>query len=194
MLAIMRYNDGFLLQFVPRPEVKAEVGRMLRRIAQIQQQIFPGLEPARADNLNPAKRQAIEDQRRKYLDEIADLEAKIRAAKDPDNLDNHQLANVFLLPVVMQTDEMVVLNALGLLKVSHIGVRMHDTLVVQIPAPELRQHDLQATGKALAADQGPADASTSSPDGRTATGWLVGVVEPPRDPTDADPGPGTSPA
>ncbi len=173
MLALMRYNDGFLLQFVPRPEVKAEVGRMLRRIAQIQQQILPGLEPARADNLNPAKRQAIEDQRRKYLDEIADLEAKIRAAKDPDNLDNHQLANVFLLPVVMQTDEMVVLNALGLLKVSHIGVRLHDTLVVQIPAPELRQHDLQATGKALAADQGPADASTSSPDGRPRRAGLL---------------------
>ena len=46
---------------------------------------------------------------------------------------------------------MVVLNALGILKISHIGVRMHDTLVVTVPAPDLGQSQLQATEHALAA-------------------------------------------
>jgi hypothetical protein len=152
LLALMRYNDGFLLQFVPRPEVKEEVGRQLRRIAQIREQILPQLQPTRADGLfSNEKRRSIQDQRDKLLQEIADLEAKICAAKDPHNLETHRLANIFILPLAMQTDEMVVLNALGILKISHIGVRMHDTLVVTIPAPDLGQSQLQATEHALAA-------------------------------------------
>jgi hypothetical protein len=152
LLALMRYNDGFLLQFVPRPEVKEEVGRHLRRIAQIREQILPQLLPTRADGLfSNEKRRSIQDQRDNLLQEIADLEAKICAAKDPHNLETHRLANIFILPLAMQTDEMVVLNLLGLLKISHIGVRMHDTLVVTIPAPDLGQSQLQATEDALAA-------------------------------------------
>ena len=99
------------------------------------------------NSIRPRKRRS-KNRRKELRGEIDDLEAKIRAAKDPANLANYELANTFLMPLVTQTDGLVMLNALGLLKVSQIGVRMHDTLVVQIPAPDPRQHDQQV------ADQG----------------------------------------
>jgi hypothetical protein len=36
----------------------------------------------------------------------------------------------------MQTEETTVLNVLGLLKISHVGVRMHDAMVCWVPAPK----------------------------------------------------------
>ena len=43
----MQVNDGFLLQFVPRPAVEEDVNRRMRRIAQITDQILPAMVPAR---------------------------------------------------------------------------------------------------------------------------------------------------
>ncbi len=136
LLALMQMNDGFLLQFVPHPEVKKDVHRRMRRIAQIKEQILPAMEPARADRNDPLKARKLKKERDRLLQEITREEAFIRQAKDPANLENYIPSGVWLMPLSMQTEETTVLNVLGLLKISHVGVRMQDSMVCWVPAPK----------------------------------------------------------
>jgi hypothetical protein len=136
LLGLMQMNDGFLMQFVPRPEVEEDVDRRMRRIAQITDQILPAMEPALADKLNPLKKRKLKEERERLLAEIAREEAFIRQAGDPANLENFIPSGVWILPLSMQTEETTVLNVLGLLKISHVGVRMHDAMVCWVPAPK----------------------------------------------------------
>ena len=87
LLKMLRFNDGFLLQFVPRPAVRREVGRRMRRIAQIEQQILPMLEPTTADERDPGKKRDLDRQRRQFKEEIAGHMHFIAQAKDHNNLD-----------------------------------------------------------------------------------------------------------
>jgi hypothetical protein len=136
LLGLMQMNDGFLMQFVQRPEVEEDVDRRMRRIAQITDQILPAMEPTLADKLNPLKKRKLKEERERLLAEIAREEAFIRQAGDPANLENFIPSGVWIMPLSMQTEETTVLNVLGLLKISHVGVRMHDAMVCWVPAPK----------------------------------------------------------
>jgi hypothetical protein len=165
-LKLLRANDGFLLQWVPKPEAEALVNRHFNRIAQIKEQILPTLDTwyirkqiARKNRLLAATRlrnpeqldremirkdieklkkqqRELDGQRRDVMDELATLSAAIATRKDPSNLNYFDLEAVYIMPIVMQTDTKTVLNLAGLLNVSHVGTRMHDTIVACIPAPK----------------------------------------------------------
>jgi hypothetical protein len=132
----MQVNDGFLLQFVPRPAVEEDVNRRMRRIAQITDQILPAMVPARADRNDPVKKRKLEQERKRLLEEIDRELAFIRQAGDPAKMENFMPSGVWIMPLSTQTEEWTVLNLLGLLKVSHVGVRQQDAMFVHIPAPK----------------------------------------------------------
>jgi hypothetical protein len=163
-LKLLHTNDGFLLQWVPKPEAKALVNRNLDRIAQITEQILPRLDSrfigkqilrrkktlAATRLRNPKKldreqikseivaleiqQSQLEAQRQTFKDELQRLAHEIAMRKNPDNLDYFDLEAVYIMPIVMQTDTKTVLNLAGLLNVGHSGTRMHDTIVACIPA------------------------------------------------------------
>jgi hypothetical protein len=135
-LKLMQMNDGFLLQFVPRPAVEEDVNRRMRRIAQITDQILPAMVPARADRNDPVKKRKLEQERKRLLEEIDRELAFIRQAGDPAKMENFMPSGVWIMPLSTQTEEWTVLNLLGLLKVSHVGVRQQDAMFVHIPAPK----------------------------------------------------------
>lgn len=51
-------------------------------------------------------------------------------------MENFMPSGVWIMPLSTQTEEWTVLNLLGLLKVSHVGVRQQDAMFVHIPAPK----------------------------------------------------------
>ena len=136
MLKLLRFNDGFLLQFVPLPSVRREVARRMRRIAQIEQQILPMIEPAAADERDPGKKQDLDRQRQQFKEEIAGHMHFIVQAKDHNNLENYQLVGAMIIPMLFQQNDMTVLDVLGMLKVTHVGVRLQDVICAWVPAPK----------------------------------------------------------
>ena len=136
LLKLLRFNDGFLLQFVPLPSVRREVARRMRRIAQIEQQILPMIEPTAADERDPGKKQDLDRQRQQFKEEIAGHMHFIVQAKDRSNLTNYQLVGAMIIPMLFQQNDMTVLDVMGMLKVTHVGVRLQDVIGAWIPAPQ----------------------------------------------------------
>jgi hypothetical protein len=91
----------------------------MRRIAQIEQQILPMMEPTAA-----------------FKEEIAGHMHFIAQAKDRSNLTNYQLAGAMIIPMLFQQNDMTVLDVMGMLKVTHVGVRLQDVIGAWIPAPQ----------------------------------------------------------
>jgi hypothetical protein len=135
-LRLMQMNDGFLMQFVPPPALEQDINRRLRRIAQITDQILPAMVPAKADRNNPQKKRKLEQERKRLLEEIDRERAFIRQTEDTANMENFIPSGVWIMPLSTQTEEWTVLNLLGLLKLSHVGVRQQDSMFVHIPAPK----------------------------------------------------------
>jgi len=137
LLKIMRHNDGFLVQWIMRPEVKKEVERRRRRMALIEQQrMLPTLEALRDKERNPVKKREFDRQYRALDTELADHKSFMRDAKDPKNLIFFEPAAVYIMPLLFQWDETTVLNILGMLKTIHIGVRLQDDNCAWVPTPK----------------------------------------------------------
>jgi hypothetical protein len=146
LLKMLRYNDGFLMEWALRPEVKKEVGRRLRRIAMIRQQRMLETLQARAeDERDPKKKRELEDAYRLLDLELFVHEKRIREMKDPKNLSCFEPIAVYIMPLLFQWDELTVLDILGMAKISHIGVRLQDNNCAWVPVPKEGREEL-ATG------------------------------------------------
>jgi len=60
----------------------------------------------------------------------------MRDAKDPKNLIFFEPTAVYIMPLLFQWDETTVLNILGMLKTTHIGVRLQDDNCAWVPTPK----------------------------------------------------------
>jgi hypothetical protein len=147
LLKMMRYNDGFLLEWGLRPEVKKEIGRRLRRIAMIRQQRMLETLQARAeDERNPERKRELQEAYRLLDTELFIHEDRIREMKDPKNLDYFEPIAVYIIPLLFQWDELTVLDVLGMAKISHIGVRLQDNNCAWVPVPKEEDREKLATG------------------------------------------------
>jgi hypothetical protein len=161
MLGRMRENDGLLLWFTLHKDALDVIQRGQMRIRQIRHEMLPLLRdseywdestiggklakmlqrPAAAvgDPLLPPGRNAeshqeLKRKRRTLEAEIKRLEARIEHFKSPSYLVPY---GVFVVPLQYQQDGHTVFNGLGLIEISHVGVRVPDNLPFSIPTERL---------------------------------------------------------